>query len=164
MLIYLGQSILLVKDKNFRIATWETDGELIVVREFAIYDEISAGDCDFNRAVKIDEHGFRQVTPPVVQMFRRKDLANKEHFCNTIQFEFSEQIQIGDIHHDGRHPENEVNRLGGNEFDQFGREHGQLFRNDDPRRAFGEHRAELKRVSVEVDRSETAHDFGAIQS
>src|ERR1051326_156228 len=93
------------------------------VGKLAIYNKVSASDCNLDWAVKIDEHHFGKMAPPIIQMFSGKNFADKKCLCDAVEFEFREQIKVGNIHHDRRHPENEIDWLRGDKFDEFGREH-----------------------------------------
>src|SRR5215831_10786209 len=124
--VHFSQLVLVVQYEDLRVATGKTDREFVLVRKFAIYDKIGAGDRNFDGAVKVHKHGFWQMTPPVVQMLRGKNFADEKHLGDAIESKFGEQIQVGNVDHNGRHPENKIDRLGSDEFDEFGWEHGQL--------------------------------------
>src|SRR5690349_10880007 len=164
MFVDFGQLVSLVQNEDFCIATRETDRKFVIVRKLAIHDVKGAGDGDFDWSVEVDKHRFWQMPTPVIEMFCGKYFTDKKHFGDAIELEFGEQIEIGDIHHDCGHPENEIDGLGCHKFDELGREHGQLFRNDDPRGAFGEHGAEFKCIGVKINWRETAHDFGSVKA
>ena len=103
------------------------------------------------------------MSPPVIEMFRRKHFTDKKDFREPIEFEFGEQIQIRNVHHDCRNPKNEIDRLGRHKFDQFRGEHRQLLGHDYPRRPLGNAHAKFQCVSVEINGGEAAHNFCAVE-
>src|ERR1051326_1021315 len=64
------------------------------VGKLAIYNKVSASDCNLDWAVKIDEHHFGKMAPPIIQMFSGKNFADKKCLCDAVEFEFREQIMV----------------------------------------------------------------------
>src|SRR5437879_5980674 len=77
--VRLGQLVLFGENEDLGVATGKADGELVIIREVAIRYEVGAGDGDLNRAIKVNEHGARQITPPIVEMFGGEDFADEQH-------------------------------------------------------------------------------------
>ena len=127
-LVHLGGLVLIVQNQDVCVAARETDGQFFVVGKLAVHDEISAGDGDFNRPVKIDEHRSGQMAAPVIEMLGGENLTDEEDFFDAIQLRFRQQILVGDVDHDGRHPENEIDGMGRQKLDQLDREGGALSR------------------------------------
>src|SRR5437899_11403575 len=103
MFVDFGQLVLLVQNEDFCVATGKTDGEFVIVRKVPIHDVISAGDRDFDWSVEIYKHRCWQMPAPVVEMLRGKDFTDEKYFGDAIEFEFGEQVEISDVHHDRGH-------------------------------------------------------------
>jgi hypothetical protein len=98
--------------------------------------------------IQIDEHGVRNVPAPIGEVFGGKHFPDEEHLLETIEFDFGQQIKVGDVDHDGRDPENEIDGIVGHELNQLGGKHGELIGNHHPGGALGQTKAEFEGIGV----------------
>ena len=156
---------MLVENQDFGVAAGKTNRQFVVIRHFAIHDVISAGDGDFDGPVEIHEHRSGQMTPPIIEVLGGENFADEKYLGDAIQLELGQQIQIGNVHHDGRHPENEVDRAGvATNSTSLGGNIANCSGTTTQVAPLAMHQAELQCVSVEINRRQAAHHLGSVQA
>src|SRR5882762_817831 len=161
--VQFRELVLLIKDQDLGVSSGKADREFIIVRKVSFDDKIRAGHGDLDGPVKIHVHRCRHAPPPIIEMAGGKNLTNEKNFLKALDLDVREQVEVGDIHHDGGDPEDEIDGLLNEKLDQFGGEHRQLFGNNDPGSSFGKAHAEFERIGIEINRRQAADDFAAIQ-
>ena len=108
---FTDQPIVIIEDQHVCIPTGIADGEWFLVRDFPVNNIIGAVECDLYRAIQVGEGHLGQMTVPVVILLGGEHLAGEPHRTQALQPEGREQVHIGDVHHDRRHPEEEVHLM-----------------------------------------------------
>ena len=161
--IHFGRLILPVKNQDVGVAARKANRQLLIIRKLAVHDEASAIHGYFNWTIEIDEHRPRQVATPVIEVLGGKHFTREQHLLESVEFPLSQQILVGNVHHNRRYPENETDVLCRQKFDYFCGESGQPVGDDDQSSPLGEAEEKFQRIDVEVKRRQTADDFAPIQ-
>ena len=94
---------------------------------------------------------------PIVELFRGEHLACKPHRAQTFELEGREQIHIGNVYHDGGHPEEKVHLVLLEHLEDLRREGSQMGREHHECAGLCHQHAEFETVDIKHNRREGSH-------
>ena len=145
------QTVFIVENEDIGIATGVADGQWLFVGYLLINNIIGAVEGDLDGTIEVGEDYLRQVVVPVIELFGGEYLASEPHRTETLEFEGREQVHVGDVHHDGGNPEEEVHLMLLQYLEDLRREGSEMGRQHNEGAGLGHKHAEFKTVDIEHD-------------
>ena len=100
--------VFIVEDEDVGIAAGIADRQRLLVRNLLINNIIGAVEGNLDGAVEVGECHLRQMMMPVVVLFGGKYLACEPYCTEALKLKTRQQVHVGDVHHNRRHPEQVV--------------------------------------------------------